>query len=236
MRLRPPRITFDRARLSGVIIVYALLMEYADPRPFASTSLARILYLFLLVEMARQVWQYRLEVSHDAVTKHEDYRTRWMNFRNRLSTDARFRVRRITTVLGGVYLLGAVVNSMTDRCGSAVQCVLVGPQLILEAVPMIIQIMFGISMMLMQLGVMFYAMVKVGFVKFIYPGTIVETFDDVWGQDEPKIKMREQVALLESDTAVTAKGGYLPKGVLLWGPPGRRSIRRIQGSLLMRPP
>ncbi len=220
MKLRPPRITFDRVRLSVIIIVYSVLMEYADPRPFASTGMARILYLLLLVEIARQWWQYRLEVSHDSVLKQEDYATRWNNFRNRMSNDARFRLRRIVTILGGVYLAGMVANGMTDRCSSAIQCVLVGPQMMMEALPMIIQIMFMVSISLFQLGMMFYMMVKVGFVKFIYPGTIIETFDDVWGQDEAKAKMEEQVALLESDTEVTEKGGYLPKGVLLWGPPG----------------
>ncbi len=220
MKLRPPRITFDRVRLSVIIIVYSVLMEYADPRPFASTGMARTLYLLLLVEIGRQWWQYRLEVSHDSVLKQEDYATRWNNFRNRMSNDARFRLRRIVTILGGVYLAGMVANGMTDRCSSAIQCVLVGPQMMMEALPMIIQIMFMVSISLFQLGMMFYMMVKVGFVKFIYPGTIIETFDDVWGQDEPKAKMMEQVALLESDAEVTAKGGYLPKGVLLWGPPG----------------
>ncbi len=67
MTLRPSRITFDRVRLSVVIVVYATLMEYADPRPFTITPMARILYFLLLTEIARQVWQYRLEVSNDAV-------------------------------------------------------------------------------------------------------------------------------------------------------------------------
>ena len=99
MKLRPPRITFDRVRLSVIIIIYSVLMEYADPRPFASTGMARILYLLLLVEIGRQYWGYRLEVSHDAVLKQEDYATRWNNFRDRMSNDARFRLRRIFTIL-----------------------------------------------------------------------------------------------------------------------------------------
>jgi len=218
--LRPPRITFERVRLGAIIIGYALLMEYADPRPFSTTATARILYVLLLVEIFRQVWTYRLEVSHDTVERHEEYKASLNTLRKRVSADARFRIRRVTFILAGVYLMGMVVNAMTDRCTSAIQCVLIGPQLVLEAVPLILQIVFVIGISLMQLGAMFYAMVKVGFVKFIYPGTIPETFDDVWGQDTAKAKMLEQVELLETDTKIAEAGGYMPKGVLLWGPPG----------------
>jgi ATP-dependent Zn protease len=52
------------------------------------------------------------------------------------------------------------------------------------------------------------------------PGTVNVSFDDVWGQDEAKQKVKEQVALLEDSEHIEAAGGYMPKGLLLYGPPG----------------
>ena len=142
MKLRPPRITFDRVRLSVIIIIVTWLKEVGDPRPFATTGLARLLYFSLLLEIGRQYWQYRLEVDEDAVERHESIRDWWYDYRDKMSTDARFRFRRLFSILAGVYLAGMVANGMTDRCSSAIQCITVGPEMIMEAIPMILQFMF----------------------------------------------------------------------------------------------
>jgi ATP-dependent Zn protease len=220
MKLRPPLITFERVRLSAFIVAYITLAEYSDPRPYSTSTMARVLYLLLLVEITRQWWVWRLEVSHGAVTRQAGWRSRWDGFRTRYSANARFRLRRAITVLLGVYAAGLLVDQFTGRCDGALQCVMLGPRLVVEQIPTMLQLALVIALSLFQMAAMFYAMVKVGFVKFVYPGTITESFDDVWGQDEAKSKMVEQVQLLESDAALTKVGGHLPKGVLLWGPPG----------------
>jgi ATP-dependent Zn protease len=220
VKLRPPLITFERVRLSAFIVGYITLAEYTDPRPFSTTTAARILYVLLVVEIVRQWWVWRLEVSHEAVVRQADYRTRWDRYRSRFSTNARFRLRRAVTILLGLYTFGLLTDQFTPRCDGALQCVMLAPRLAVEQIPTMLQLALVIALSLFQMGAMFYAMVKVGFVKFVYPGTITESFDDVWGQDEPKAKMVEQVALLEDDKAVAKAGGQLPKGVLLWGPPG----------------
>jgi ATP-dependent Zn protease len=94
------------------------------------------------------------------------------------------------------------------------------PRMAIENLPMFIQFAVMVSLTLFQLGIMFYAMVKVGSYKIVMPGTVGVSFDDVWGQDDAVRKVKEQVALLEDSDDIEAAGGYMPKGLLLYGPPG----------------
>lgn len=145
----------------------------------------------------------------------------WWKLRaSRLSKQSWLRLQRILIWLVCAYGMGALLNPLTDKCDSALQCTVTAPRMAIENIPTFLQFAVFVSLTLFQLGIMFYAMVKVGSYKVVQPGTIDVTFDDVWGQDDAKDKVREQVQLLEDSDAVEASGGYMPKGLLLYGPPG----------------
>ena len=220
MKLRTPSLTFERMKISVVIVVYALLAEFVDPQSFMQSSFGRFLWAALLLEFIRQAWVYRLEVSRQHVQRSQDLRTRWDRFRSRFSVNARFRIRRALAILASAYAFGLILSGLTDRCDGAIQCAILAPKIAIENLPMALQVAFYMAIGLVQIGGMFYLMTKVGFVKIIMPGTIDVTFDDIYGQDEGKAKIQEQVALLEDAGAIEAAGGYMPKGVLVWGPPG----------------
>lgn len=220
MNLRTPLITFERIKFSLVIIIYAVGAERVDPRPFFGTSFSKWLLVLLFLEVTRQAVTWRLEVSHEAVLVHAGLKDRWRLFRSRFTTDARYRMRRAVTILVGLYTLGWIIDLMTTRCNGPLQCAWLFPRLAIENLPFALQMMFVMSMGLLQLGGMFYAMTKVGFIKIVLPGTVDVTFDDIYGQDRAVDKMKEQVRLLEDDEVVTRAGGYMPKGVMLYGPPG----------------
>ncbi|KKL80573.1 hypothetical protein LCGC14_2003390, partial [marine sediment metagenome] len=57
---------------------------------------------------------------------------------------------------------------------------------------------------LWSMAMMFIALTKVGFVKIVPPGTIDVSFDDVYGQDRARDRVREQVLLLENDEEIEA--------------------------------
>jgi cell division protease FtsH len=52
-----------------------------------------------------------------------------------------------------------------------------------------------------------------------YPQTNI-TFDDVAGCDGAKLELAEVVDFLQNPMAYTENGCVIPKGVLLYGPPG----------------
>jgi ATP-dependent Zn protease len=220
MKLRTPQPAFERVKRSLFLVGLAVAMEFADPLPFFKSIGAWFIYLALLFEIVRQFIQFRLEYSNPAVARVEAYKKQWEVKRDRLDPVVRYRIRRFVIIGVAVFLYGQVISLFTDRCEGGFQCALLSLNLIVENIPMIFQVLVGIFFGLLQLALMFVAMTRVGFVKIVPPGTVDVTFDDVYGQDKARDKVREQVSLLDNDDEITEAGGYMPKGVLLTGPPG----------------
>ena len=90
----------------------------------------------------------------------------------------------------------------------------------IEAAPVIAQaaifLLFWIGF---QFLLMFYFMTRGG-VETFFPDDITTRFSDVWGQDQVKHKVRENLLFLDNPEVIEQKGGYVPSGILLWGPPG----------------
>lgn len=220
LKLRTPVITFERARISLFLIIYMLLAEYVDPRPFFNTTLAKVLYGALVVEIIRQFITFSMEVRIGAVVRARTWAERWERARKGVPEFARYRVRRVLTILAGLWAAGFMIDALTTRCEGAMQCVLLAPRMAVENLPQALQIALYIAIGMMQLIIMMWSLTKVGFVKVQMPGTIDVAWDDIYGQDQAKAKVRQQVELLEASSEVEQAGGYMPKGLLLYGPPG----------------
>lgn len=243
LRLRPPLVTFERAKISLLIVVYAALAEYVDPRPFANTTLARVLYAVLVLEVVRQWSVWRLEESLPAAARARSARARWDRLRGRVEPWARYRMRRAVLGLIGLWGIGFMLDALTTRCEGAAQCILLAPRIAVENLPQALQVALYIAIGMAQLFIMMWSLTKVGFVKIVMPGTIDVRWEDVYGQDRARDRVREQVELLENSADVEAAGGYMPKGLLLYGPPGSGKTMLAQAAaaastkpLIMVPP
>jgi ATP-dependent Zn protease len=219
-RLRPALPTFERTKRSLFLLILAFALEFVDPLPFLKSPGAWIIYAMLVFEIVKQFWRFKLENSSESVARAEAYKQQWTIQRDKMDPTARYRLRRFLIAVAGLWVYGSVVSLFTDRCEGGFQCALLSLNLIVEQAPTILQIMLGVAFGLLQMAAMFYAMTKVGFLKIIPPGTVETTFDDIYGQDRARDRVKEQVALLDNDEEVTAAGGYMPKGMLLTGPPG----------------
>ena len=220
LKLRIPLITFERLKRSLLLAGFAGLMEWSSPEIFFGTFLSQVIAILLVMEIVLQVWISRQESSYDAVLRQRTWGVRWNTWRQRFPADLRYRIRRLSMILVMLIVYGQLVNLSTDACANAIQCVLRTPQMAIDMIPFFLYIAFTLMMSMFQIGGMFYLMTKVGFVKIMMPGTMTVTFDDIYGQDKAVAKMREQVNLLDSDVEVKLAGGFMPNGVLLWGPPG----------------
>ncbi len=161
-----------------------------------------------------------MEIDPEWVQRAKGAENKFRSQAGRVSSQTWLRIQRVATWAVCIYAFGMMLNTMTDRCDTATQCAVLAPRMAVENLPAFVQYMVFVSLTLFQLAIMFYAMVKVGSYKVVMPGTVGVTFDDVWGQDEAKQKVKEQVQLLEDSEEVEGKGGYMPKGLLLYGPPG----------------
>jgi ATP-dependent Zn protease len=218
--LRPPKPFFERVKLPVIIIAYVAASEWASPFPFSISFPARLAIFALAFLVLREFHHARLEVDESWVAKTARVEKRARLRAAVVSKQSWLKVQRVATWLLALYVFGMMVNALTTRCSSAIQCVILAPRLAVENLPMFIQFAVMVALTLFQLGIMFYAMVKVGSYKVVMPGTVNVTFDDVWGQDDAKQKVMEQVKLLEDSDHIEAAGGYMPKGLLLYGPPG----------------
>lgn len=90
----------------------------------------------------------------------------------------------------------------------------------LLGLPGIIQITLIVGMMIMQFGMIFWFMAKYGAPEVSLPGEVATRWSDVYGQDKVVKRMKQMQVYLEDPEKIEKVGGYVPKGVILWGPPG----------------
>lgn len=84
----------------------------------------------------------------------------------------------------------------------------------------VIQIGLMMAMMIGQFALIFYFMSRYGTYEIVQPGEINVSWDDVYGQDKVVKRMRQMQIYLEEPEKIENVGGFVPKGVILWGPPG----------------
>ncbi len=220
MKLRVPLITFERIKRTVLLAGFAGLMEWSSPEVFFGTWLSKAISVLIVAEVILQVWIARQETSMSAVITQRTMAVRWAQWRQRFPADFRYRIRRLSMILAFLMVYGQLLNLSTDACSNAINCVLRTPILAIEMLPFFLYIAFTLMMSMIQIMGMFYLMTKVGFTKTMMPGTMDVTFDDIYGQDKAVSTMKEQVNLLNSDAEVKLAGGFMPNGILLWGPPG----------------
>lgn len=218
--LRPPKPFFERIKIPLLVLAYIGVSEWADPFPFYVSLPARVAVLILILFILREFHHARLEVDSEWADRSARMGVRIKQHTDRVPQKTWLKIQRVVIWVFAAYVFGGMLNTLTDRCDSAVQCAVLAPKLAVENLPTFLQFAIMVTLTLFQLGIMFYAMVKVGSYKVVMPGTVGVTFDDVWGQDEAKAKVLEQVKLLDDSDAVEKSGGFMPKGLLLYGPPG----------------
>src|ERR687885_3065679 len=88
-----------------------------------------------------------------------------------------------------------------------------------KAVPFVFQLAFAFFFVIFQFVGLFWFLSRGG-VDVYFPDDIKTRFSDVWGQDNVLARVKENMLFLEDPGSIEERGGYVPGGLLLWGPPG----------------
>jgi len=136
---------------------------------------------------------------------------------HRISDWNRFRLARVIKVAVWLVILAVILAGFyhTSPFVSLFQV----PAAIYSALPLLVQIVFGFSFVILQFVGLFWFLSKGG-IDTYYPGDVKTRFTDVWGQDSVLDRVKENIIFLKNPDAIEARGGYVPGGILLWGPPG----------------
>jgi ATP-dependent Zn protease len=150
-----------------------------------------------------QFWVRRIDGFHRRTGKMNDW--------------TRYRVARAIKVLFFLVILDLVLAKILDLSPALALFQL--PALIFQAMPFVLQLAFGFFFVIFQFVGLFWFLSRGGS-ELIFPEDIDTRFKDVKGQDSVLAKVKETVLFLENPESIEEKGGKVPKGILLWGPPG----------------
>ncbi|HZB40469.1 MAG TPA: AAA family ATPase [Ilumatobacter sp.] len=135
----------------------------------------------------------------------------------RLDPWTRYRLARVLRWVFALVVVSVVVGQITNE--SPLDAMVSLPSRINDALPFALRLLIYPLILISQFVMLFWFLGRGG-VETYYPDDIDTRFDDVWGQDPVKEKVRENLIFLENPEAVEDRGGYTPGGILLYGPPG----------------
>ena len=168
------------------------------------------------VEIVRQIHFFLAERA-------SGYHSGWQRYfafvdrtTHRISDWNRYRLSRATKGLLGVALLAVVLGAIYKE--TPVKALFLAPQALWKALPLLGQLAFAVLFIVIQFFAMFWFLSRGG-IDTYFPDDIRTRFSDVWGQDHVLNRIRENLMFLESPEEIEKIGGYVPGGILLWGPP-----------------
>ena len=211
---------YERVRVILFLILYAAFAEYSSPLPFVSSRFGKVVYILIVLFLAKELLRYRTEKSARTYQRVQRWAAKWEKRKSRFSDFTKYRIARVIRFGFWMYALGWLIDGATDRCTGAVSCALLAPKLLMENLPAIVQFAIYLAMSMSGLFLMMWIMARQDLYDIILPESIETTFDDIYGQDKAVERVKENLDMLERPELVESKGGYMPGGILLYGPPG----------------
>ena len=139
------------------------------------------------------------------------------NRQSRMDPWVRFRIGRVLRILFWLLLFGVIIGQFTDQ--NPVAALIGLPGRLHSWLPWAGRLIIYPLLLISQFVLLFWFLSRGG-VETYFPDDIDTRFDDVWGQDPVKERVRENLIFLENPEAIEEVGGYAPGGILLYGPPG----------------
>jgi cell division protease FtsH len=132
----------------------------------------------------------------------------WVRYRVSRAFKALIVLFALSTFLGRIFHTEPVWLGLVEA-----------PARLVVALPFILQLAFGFFFVMFQFIGLFWFLSRGG-IDVIHPDEIETRFEDVKGQDAALNQLKETLVYLENPDAIEQRGGKVPGGILLWGPPG----------------
>jgi ATP-dependent Zn protease len=225
---RKPMSTWDRTKflvLAVALFWFFVWASMADnpilPFRDAVRDVSQAKWWLFVVAWLELVRQVHYVISEHSPAYHRFWTQqvfgRWERRIGRLNDWNRYRLARALKFLLGVVVVAVVVGAVTDT--PPVTALVELPAHAIKTLPFAFQMLAYVMIIVLQFGFLFWFLSKGG-IDTYFPDDIETRFTDVWGQDAVLERVKENMVFLEDPDKIEAKGGYVPGGVLLWGPPG----------------
>ncbi|MCU1461912.1 MAG: ATPase central domain protein [Acidimicrobiales bacterium] len=135
----------------------------------------------------------------------------------RISDWNRYRIGRAMRLLFFLAIIAVIAGAI--RHETPVLALFNLPARLWHALPLFFQLIFGALFIVIEFGALFFLLSRGG-VETYFPDDIKTRFSDVWGQDAVLDRVKENMLFLDDPESIERRGGYVPAGILLWGPPG----------------
>jgi cell division protease FtsH len=132
----------------------------------------------------------------------------WVRYRLARTLKALIVLFALSTFLGRIFHTEPVWLGIVEA-----------PARLVVALPFILQLGFAFFFVMFQFIGLFWFLSRGG-IDTIQPDEIETRFEDVKGQDAALNQLKETLVYLENPDAIERRGGKVPGGILLWGPPG----------------
>jgi hypothetical protein len=203
------------------LIVLTIYYQY-EPLMTAGDAFARAVdsYWWLLALMGLEV----IRQIHFFVCEHlTGYYQFWKRAFGKLDDRVqgmnewtRFRLARVFKWTLILVVLAIILGMIFHK--PPLLALLSAPFKLVSALPLVFQFALLFFVIIIQfVGMAWYA-ARQG-IDVYFPDDIKTRFTDVWGQDQVLRKVQENVLFLENPKSIEERGGYVPNGILLWGPP-----------------
>src|SRR5438093_3487183 len=237
---RKPLELWDRIKLillflgAWVVMLWANLAQF-DPAIGSSEALNQTLrgYWWLLglaaVEAVRQI--------HYLISEHSaSWHRRWTGLfaraqkrTGRMNDWTRFRISRVLKLLFILAIVDLFLAKIYHLPPATALIQL--PIAITKALPFAFQLAFGFLFVMFQFIGLFWFLSRGG-VDVYMPDDIKTRFTDVKGQDAVLTRVKENIIFLDDPESIEERGGYVPGGILLWGPPGTGKGQPVSGPVM----
>jgi cell division protease FtsH len=202
------------------IIAYVAFAEYSYPTPFIQSRFGVLCYAIIVFYIVKLFWRLRQERSARFYKKTQRWHDKIMTISPKLSDYTRYRILRIVRYGILLYGVGFLIDGTSDSCAGAIACVGNIPFMLVNNFAELLMFAVRLAMSFMGIFGMMFLMARMDLFTEVLPDAIKTRFDDVYGQDNAVSSMKELIKILNKPDEVESRGGYMPGGILLHGPPG----------------
>lgn len=219
-KTRPRRHWSEQIKQIVYAIIFAVVVERAFPTPWLQSPYGEVAWAFITFYVLKAWVEYRQSVSPRFYKRTQKWSDWIAGKRLPIPDFVRYRIGQVWRFVVVSLAIGYLIDMSTPACEGALNCAVAIPNLVVSNFAELIQFMIRLAMAFAGILGIQEITARQGWGEVTLPHSIKTRFKDVYGQDKAVESVKEALAILNKPEEVEALGGYMPTGIMMYGPPG----------------